>query len=84
MLFGIEERPPGGSLQDWSERIDPTDREGVEATLRGLFGAQAEHATLEFRVTLPDGAARWLSSRVLMSYGPDGLPLQMIGITVDM
>ena len=26
MLFGIEERPPGGSLQDWSERIDAADR----------------------------------------------------------
>ena len=84
MLFGIEEPPPGGSLQDWSERIDPADREHVEATLRRLFGAQEEHATLEFRVTLPDGAARWLSSRVLMSYGADGLPLQMVGITVDM
>ena len=56
----------------------------MEETLRRLFGARAEHATLEFRVTLPDGAARWLSSRVLMSYGPEGLPLQMIGITVDM
>jgi signal transduction histidine kinase/CheY-like chemotaxis protein len=84
MLFGIEERPPGGSLQDWSERIDAADRERVEATLRRLFGTRAEHATLEFRVTLPDGAARWLSSRVLLSYAADGLPLQMIGITVDM
>ena len=84
MLFGIDERPLGGSLRDWGERIDPADRGRVEATLGELFEAQAEKATLEFRVTLPDGAARWLSSRVLMSYGPGGVPQQMIGITVDM
>lgn len=84
MLFGIDERPLGGSLRDWGERIDPADRERVEATLGELFAAQAEKATLEFRVTLPDGAARWLSSRVLMSYGPGGVPQQMVGITVDM
>lgn len=88
-LFGIEadvgEGPFKSSLDAWVDRIDPSDRAVVEQALRRMFAARQETETLEFRVPGPDGAPdRWLSSRLLMSYGEDGRPLQLVGITLDM
>ena len=87
-LFGID-APASldpGSLDEWVRRIDPADRARVEATLRALLGAGGERETLEYRVLLAGGSARWLSSRVLLvsHAGEPQRPQQMIGVTVDM
>ncbi len=84
-LFGLEMQQAESALTDWIERIDVDDRARIERSLREMIAAGEPKRTLEFRVTAPDGSARWLSSRVLMSYADDdGRPLQIIGVTVDM
>src|SRR5213075_450902 len=70
-LFGIGPQPEDTHWSDWLRPIDADDRARVEQTLRALFASCRERETLEYRVTPPGGPMRWLSSRVLVSYGPD-------------
>jgi len=51
--------------------------------LRGMFALARQRESLEYRVTLPGGATRWLSSRVLVIYDADDKPQQLIGVSVD-
>jgi signal transduction histidine kinase len=83
-LFGLRSKRVEGPLSEWIERIHPEDRPGVRQALARLLRQRAERLTLEFRVALPQGHTRWLSSRVLVTYAEDARPLQAIGITVDM
>jgi len=82
-LFGIGLQQEDTSLGDWLRPIDTDDRARVEQTLQALFASRRERETLEYRVTPPGGPTRWLSSRVLVVYGPDRRPQQMIGVSVD-
>jgi len=82
-LFGIGPQPEDTHWSDWLRHIDVDDRVRVEQTLRALFASGREREALEYRVTPPDGLTRWLSSRVLVMYGPDREPQQMIGVSVD-
>ncbi|HEX6722522.1 MAG TPA: cache domain-containing protein, partial [Burkholderiaceae bacterium] len=82
-LFGIGPRQDDTRWSDWLHYINADDRARIEQKLRALFGAGRERETLEYRVTPPGAVTRWLSSRVLVMYGSDRLPLQMIGVSVD-
>ena len=82
-LFGIGPQPEDTHWSEWLRPIDADDRVRVEKTLRELFATCRERETLEYRVTPPGGPMRWLSSRVLVMYGPNRRPQQMIGVSVD-
>lgn len=82
-LFGLESTQWESTLSDWEQRIDPSDRAGVEHALRDLLDQQRDKATLEFRVLVGSAAPRWLSTRVVISYDEDRRPLQLIGVTMD-
>jgi signal transduction histidine kinase len=88
-LFGLSQQDAPApqterGIRDWGRLIDPQDRERVEQTLRRMFETGQEKETFEYHVNLPDGSTRWLSSRVLVLYAPDGRPGQMVGVSVDM
>ncbi|WBY03250.1 ATP-binding protein [Ramlibacter tataouinensis] len=82
-LFGIDRLEPP-RLAGWLERIAPGDRDRIEREIRQAWAQRHEVQTLEYAVAMPGGGARWMSSRVLLRYAPDGRPLQMTGVTVDM
>jgi signal transduction histidine kinase len=83
-LFGVPPAERESPLDEWLRRIDRADRARVEHALRQLVESGQAKETIDYRVTDGDGRERWLSSRVLLSFGEDGRPLQMIGVTVDM
>lgn len=87
-LFGLgedaPERRPGSTLRDWSRHIERDDRLRLERSLRRVLASGQQKDTLEYRVMLPDGTTRWLSSRVLVLHGANGRPEQVIGVSVDM
>ncbi|MCX6626367.1 MAG: CHASE3 domain-containing protein [Candidatus Solibacter sp.] len=80
-LYGL---PPGGfagSLRSWQDLICPEDREQgelyvQEAMEKGSFAA-------EWRVTWPDGTARWLYGRAWVSKDETGKPLRLMGANTD-
>jgi len=68
----------------WTQRVEADDRVRAETALLRLLNEGERTGTIEYRVTLPDGRSRWLSSRVLIDYDEQGRPMQMVGVTVDM
>lgn len=83
-LFGMETMQMQGRLANWLNRADPEDSARIDQALKDVVAARQEKETFDFRVPLAGDGERWLSSRVLISYGDDGTPLYMIGVTVDM
>ena len=88
-LFGLGDDPalrtdPGRrGFRAWARHIRRADRLALEARLRNMLADRLDKETLEYRVVLPDGDSRWLSSRVLVIYGLNGSPEQMIGVSFD-
>jgi signal transduction histidine kinase/CheY-like chemotaxis protein len=86
-LFGLAADAParrvGSTLRDWSRHIEREDRLRVERSVRRMFAAGQTKDTLEYRIGLADGTTRWLSSRVLVIYGTDRRPQQVVGVSVD-
>jgi signal transduction histidine kinase len=82
-LFGLE-ASDGSPLATWFDRIAEEDRTRVEREFWTACALRRDTATLEYGTLRPDGRRRWLSSRLLLRYGEDGVPRQMTGVTVDM
>lgn len=82
-LFGLDPTRTPGTMEDLLQRIHPDDRPAVEQQLRNMVAHHKERETLEFRVVLADGSERWLSNRVLMSFGEDGQARDLTGATLD-
>ena len=90
---GIGRIRRGGPISRLPEAATPTtsaefmalvhegDRDGLaaridQATREGVYSA-------EFRIVLPDGEVRWVSSRGRCLYDPDGTPSAMTGVDLD-
>ncbi|TFZ02506.1 response regulator [Ramlibacter henchirensis] len=82
-LFGVEALEPP-RLARWFELMAASERAASERDFWTACALQRQMQTLEYEVPRPDGERRWLSSRVLLRYGPEGKPVQMTGVTVDM
>lgn len=82
-LFGIDSLG-AGRLADWFSRIDAADRDRIEREFWTACALHREQETFEYFVVRPDGTSRWLSSRVMLGFDPQGGATQMTGVTVDM
>jgi signal transduction histidine kinase/CheY-like chemotaxis protein len=83
LLFGLEPAPFDGTLDDWLGHVHADDRPEVEAAMRRMLAAGQTQERIEFRIALEGPQPRWLSSRLQASYDPQGRPLQIVGVTVD-
>ncbi|MEG4454626.1 PAS domain S-box protein [Microcoleus sp. N9_A1] len=80
-LYGL----PGGSLdsyQSWLEMVHPDDRTVTEQQVQAA-GASGEELNIEFRICRPDKSVGWIACRAKVFQDEIGLPLQMIGVNVD-
>lgn len=82
-LFGRAAVAQESTLAEFLASVASEHRERIENALRHACAEQQEKETLEFRIMLPGGAGRWLSCRIMINYGDDGRPLQMIGVSLD-
>lgn len=78
-------RPPGEpfSYQDLFEVIHPDDRERVREVVRRTINDRTDY-DIEYRTIWADGAIHWVLVRGRVTYGPDGSPLRMSGVSFDM
>ena len=70
---------------DWAElerAIHPDDRAGWRASLERALATETEFDT-EYRVRRPDGDYAWLHVRAQIARAPDGTPIRMMGVTLD-
>ncbi len=88
-LFGRDPVVDAGStpergLRAWTSLVHADDRPRLRQALARALRTRRPRAHLEYRIAAaPEAAPRWLSSRLLLRYGADGRPEQVVGITVD-
>ena len=78
-LAAVESSQP---LADFMERIVPEDRSRVQAVIDDALHVDGDY-DVEFRITRPDGVARWLRDRGKVIHDLDGAPSYMIGAVID-
>jgi PAS domain S-box-containing protein len=81
-LFGLENPPAVKTAALYLSRVHPDDLERVQSAIQESIQLGGSHA-VEYRVVLPDGGIRWLSSRGQILRGEDGQPALLIGGLTD-
>ncbi len=80
-LYGLQSGEFEGTYEAWRKRLHPEDGDRVdEAISRALEGGEYSQ---DFRVIWPDGSAHWLFARAKVFYAPEGQPLRILGVNVD-
>ena len=81
-LFGLTPDRLPKTLDEAFLLIHPDDRDAVKASIDRAIVSEGAYA-VEFRTIWPDGSTHWISGRGKASYGPDGKPLGLISISID-
>jgi diguanylate cyclase (GGDEF)-like protein/PAS domain S-box-containing protein len=70
------------AYEKWFATVYPEDRPAVEATLRRVMD-EKDQRSLEFRITLPDGAVRNISAVVGVILDEHANVVRVIGVNMD-
>jgi len=82
ILHGLRPGTFGGTFEDFKNDIHPDDLATVEARVeQALRDGQDYH--LVYRIRRPDGAERWLEAYGRVTTLPDGRPLRLAGVCMD-
>jgi two-component system sensor kinase FixL len=77
--LGVSERV---TLDRYLQQIEPDDREAArEAMSRALRAGNELRA--EYRIAGPDGGTRWIAAQGKVERGPDGKPVRLRGVLMD-
>lgn len=67
----------------WNEHVHPDDQKrALDVFERSLASGDDHHADI-FRVITKDGSVRWLESIATIERDPDGKPIRMYGVNLD-
>jgi len=86
-MFSLYEYPKtlqqiGIKLNHWQQRVHPDDLPEVENQLKAAIAGEAEFETM-FRIRTPKGDVRYLIAGAQFERTPEGKPLRMTGINLD-
>jgi PAS domain S-box-containing protein len=82
-LFGINaESVKDGRLEASLSFVHPADRDGVQEALQAAARDNAGYE-VEFRSNRPDAALQWIAARGRLERDPQGQPLRLTGVCVD-
>jgi PAS domain S-box-containing protein len=82
-LFGIPEGSFNGTMDEYTSRIHPEDRDASAALVQSaLAERRATHHVLH-RIVWPDGSVHWLDSNGHFIYDDEGNPLRLTGVSAD-
>ena len=70
------------TFQDFMSRVHPEDRSRVRQTIENAI-RKANHYESEYRLVLPDGIVRWMSTRGSIHFDRIGNPARLLGISMD-
>ena len=82
-LYGLAPGAFTGTIEDYSERIHPEDREHSFALVQDALVRRAETHHVLHRILRADGEVRWLDSHGRFVYDEDGRPLRLVGVSTD-
>jgi PAS domain S-box-containing protein len=89
-LHGLPLNPPA-TPETWLECLHPDDRPRIQAAVEAIHRSPNGETDLprdtviddEYRVLLPDGAVRWIASRVRLIAAPGDGPPRLLGVNFD-
>ena len=74
----------GNSMTAYLDRVHPEDRSTAVAVFEGLRNAADDtEEQFEYRLVLPDETTRWLTARVEIIRGAEGVSPKLTGMVVD-
>jgi diguanylate cyclase len=79
-------RPVEGALlreDGWLDTVVPADRDMVKAEVRRVVAAFPDEGQFEFRIRRPDGAQRWVLTRIFPILAADGTVMRTVGVSKD-
>ncbi len=83
-MLGFTDDEVGDSLDEWSGRIHPDDREQCMAEVERHFRKETPTYVCEHRVRCKDGSYKWiLDQGRVVGWDADGKPARMIGTHTD-
>jgi PAS domain S-box-containing protein len=81
-MFGIPSETYVGRPEDFHRFVHPDDRHHVSEAVAASRNNHRPYAA-EFRVLWPNGNLRWAAATGQFHYSPNGEPLRMFGMAVD-
>jgi len=81
-LYGFDPKSGLPSLEQWTDRVHPEDRDKRRQTVRRAIMEKADY-TLEYRVVLPDGATRHVHSVAHAIFDSAGELVEFVGTAMD-
>jgi PAS domain S-box-containing protein len=82
-LFGMDPGTFEGTIEGWASRVHPEDREPMEQAMSAAMASRQREMDFAFRIVLPDGEIREIGGSGAFLYAPDGTPLRMVGVNLD-
>src|SRR6516165_877996 len=70
------------ALNDFIRRVHPEDRDRVQQIIDDAIHS-GEDFDSEYRLILPDGVVRWMSTRGSVQFDSAGKPARLLGISMD-
>src|SRR5215472_3235939 len=70
------------ALNDFMRRLHPEDRDRVQQIIDDAIHS-GEDFDSEYRLILPDGVVRWMSTRGSVQFDSSGKPARLLGISMD-
>jgi PAS domain S-box-containing protein len=80
--FGLDSGNPKLNFNSFINAVHKEDRNFVEIALQDALKGERSY-DIEFRILRPDGTERILHSRGEVERNPDGLPIRMMGMALD-
>jgi PAS domain S-box-containing protein len=81
-LYGLTPGSLNGRYDDWIQTLHPDDRCETEQELWQAVKV-GQGLDTEFRIICPTGEIRWIAVKSSLFHDPEGKPIRMIGIHMD-
>jgi two-component system, LuxR family, sensor kinase FixL len=70
------------SFEDFMSQVHPEDRSRIRQSINDAVRDAKDYES-EYRLVLPDGIVRWMSTRVSVQCDSAGKPSRLLGISID-
>jgi PAS domain S-box-containing protein len=70
------------TFEDFMSQVHPEDRSRIQQTINDALCDGKDYES-EYRLVLPDGIVRWMSTRGSIQFDSAGKPSRLLGISID-
>ena len=81
-LYGYREGLAETSTENFNKAVHPDDRQKVTDAVQSCINNGTDY-NIEYRVVWQDGSVHWLREQGDVERQPDGTPIRMLGVVID-